>query len=159
MEIFSYQIRGNNFNQGQDLSTPVHQPVVNQPVDHHGPAPQTPRLCSKKQILKDMSQPMMPSVENMQNQGQKRASQMANLTDLLSKFVNANKLLPPWSSSNKLPKKLGDPGAFLIPMPDFTGITTCQTHLEHDLGASINLIALFLIMDKDLALPELTPIA
>ncbi|GJX82990.1 hypothetical protein Tco_0332471, partial [Tanacetum coccineum] len=38
---------------------------------------------------------------------------------------------------NKLPKKLGDPGRFLIPC-EFTGITTCNALA--DLGASINLM-------------------
>ncbi|GKF82148.1 hypothetical protein Tco_0243804 [Tanacetum coccineum] len=38
---------------------------------------------------------------------------------------------------NKLPKKLGDPGQFLIPC-EFSGINTCNALA--DLGASINLI-------------------
>ncbi|GKA98869.1 hypothetical protein Tco_0826806 [Tanacetum coccineum] len=54
---------------------------------------------------------------------------------------------------NKLPKKLGDPGRFLIPC-EFTGITTCNALA--DLGASIITIAIILY-GKDLALPELTP--
>ncbi|GJT52836.1 reverse transcriptase domain-containing protein [Tanacetum coccineum] len=54
---------------------------------------------------------------------------------------------------NKLPKKLGDPGRFLIPC-EFTGITTCNALA--DLGASINLMPYSVW--KDLALPELTPI-
>ncbi|GKG14254.1 hypothetical protein Tco_0353854 [Tanacetum coccineum] len=49
------QNRGNNFNQGQIYRPPVHH--VNQPVAHQGPAPQTYGVS--KQILKDMSQPMM----------------------------------------------------------------------------------------------------
>ncbi|GJR74510.1 reverse transcriptase domain-containing protein [Tanacetum coccineum] len=53
---------------------------------------------------------------------------------------------------NKLPKKLGDPGRFLIPC-EFTGITTCNALA--DLGASINLMPYSVW--KDLALPELTP--
>ncbi|GJW09746.1 hypothetical protein Tco_1575573 [Tanacetum coccineum] len=38
---------------------------------------------------------------------------------------------------NKLPKKLGDPGRFLIPC-EFSGINTCNALA--DLGASINLM-------------------
>ncbi|GJZ64282.1 reverse transcriptase domain-containing protein [Tanacetum coccineum] len=53
---------------------------------------------------------------------------------------------------NKLPKKLGDPGRFLIPC-EFTGITTCNALA--DLGASINLMPYSVW--KDLALPELKP--
>ncbi|GKA94524.1 reverse transcriptase domain-containing protein [Tanacetum coccineum] len=52
---------------------------------------------------------------------------------------------------NKLPKKLGDPGRFLIPC-EFSGINTCNALA--DLGASINLMPYFVW--KDLSLPELT---
>ncbi|GKA97260.1 reverse transcriptase domain-containing protein [Tanacetum coccineum] len=53
---------------------------------------------------------------------------------------------------NKLPKKLGDPGRFLIPC-EFSGINTCNALA--DLGASINLMPYSIW--KDLSLPELTP--
>ncbi|GJS77993.1 hypothetical protein Tco_0727874 [Tanacetum coccineum] len=53
---------------------------------------------------------------------------------------------------NKLPKKLGDPGRFLIPC-EFSGINTCNALA--DLGASINLMPYFVW--KDLSFPELTP--
>ncbi|GKF17013.1 reverse transcriptase domain-containing protein, partial [Tanacetum coccineum] len=51
----------------------------------------------------------------------------------------------------KLPKKLGDPGKFLIPC-DFPGMDECLALA--DLGASINLMPLFVW--KNLSLPELT---
>ncbi|GJY75855.1 reverse transcriptase domain-containing protein [Tanacetum coccineum] len=53
---------------------------------------------------------------------------------------------------NKLPKKLGDPGQFLIPC-EFSRINTCNALA--DLGASINLMPYSVW--KDLSLPELTP--
>ncbi|GJU21158.1 reverse transcriptase domain-containing protein [Tanacetum coccineum] len=53
---------------------------------------------------------------------------------------------------NKLPRKLGDPGRFLIPC-EFSGINTCNALA--DLGASINLMPYSVW--KDLSLPELTP--
>ncbi|GJW44968.1 reverse transcriptase domain-containing protein [Tanacetum coccineum] len=53
---------------------------------------------------------------------------------------------------NKLPKKLRDPGRFLIPC-EFSGINTCNALA--DLGASINLMPYSVW--KDLSLPELTP--
>nr|GEZ07660.1 reverse transcriptase domain-containing protein [Tanacetum cinerariifolium] len=53
---------------------------------------------------------------------------------------------------NKLPKKLRDPGKFLIPC-EFPGMDECLTLA--DLGASINLMPLS--MWKGLLLPELTP--
>nr|GEV27333.1 reverse transcriptase domain-containing protein [Tanacetum cinerariifolium] len=52
----------------------------------------------------------------------------------------------------KLPKKLGDPGKFLIPC-DFPGMDVC--HALADLSASINLMPLSIW--KKLSLPELTP--
>ncbi|GJW61379.1 reverse transcriptase domain-containing protein [Tanacetum coccineum] len=53
---------------------------------------------------------------------------------------------------NKLPKKLGDPGKFLIPC-DFPRMEECLALA--DLGASINLMPLSVW--KKLSLPELTP--
>ncbi|GJV96201.1 reverse transcriptase domain-containing protein [Tanacetum coccineum] len=52
----------------------------------------------------------------------------------------------------KLPKKLGDPGKFLIPC-NFPGMDVC--HALADLGASINLMPLSIW--KKLSLPDLTP--
>ncbi|GKF00756.1 reverse transcriptase domain-containing protein [Tanacetum coccineum] len=52
----------------------------------------------------------------------------------------------------KLPEKLGDPEKFLIPC-DFSRMDVC--HALADLGASINLMPLFIW--KKLSLPELTP--
>ncbi|GJV35841.1 reverse transcriptase domain-containing protein [Tanacetum coccineum] len=286
------QNRGNNFNQGQIYRPPVHQPVVNQPIAHQGPAPQTHGV-SKTDFERYVTA-NDAVLRNMQNQGQNLQSQMANLTDMLSKFVTANTasytsvlelfqvnncyqpkgrfkitlpevdvhsiqgpkavnhdvrdssiqilcpmlnpepnvapdvapipkasipfpsrrnderrkekandqnekfyeifrdlsfeisftdalmLMPKFASTlktlignkeklselartplnencsavilNKLPKKLGDPGRFLIPC-EFTGITTCNALA--DLGASINLMPYSVW--KDLALPELTP--
>nr|GEX55499.1 DNA-directed DNA polymerase [Tanacetum cinerariifolium] len=53
---------------------------------------------------------------------------------------------------NKFPKKLGDPGKFLIPC-EFIGMDECLALA--DLGASINLMPLFVW--KRLSLPKLTP--
>ncbi|GJR49381.1 reverse transcriptase domain-containing protein [Tanacetum coccineum] len=53
---------------------------------------------------------------------------------------------------NKLPKKLGDPGRFLIPC-EFSGINTCNALAN--LSASINLMPYSVW--KDLSLSELTP--
>nr|GEY57415.1 reverse transcriptase domain-containing protein [Tanacetum cinerariifolium] len=53
---------------------------------------------------------------------------------------------------NKLPKKLGDPGKFLIPC-EFPGMDECLALA--DLGASINLMPLSVW--KEFLLPELTP--
>nr|GFA49077.1 reverse transcriptase domain-containing protein [Tanacetum cinerariifolium] len=53
---------------------------------------------------------------------------------------------------NKLPKKLRDPGKFLIPY-EFPGMDECL--VLADLGASINLMPLSVL--KELSLPKLTP--
>nr|GEW64698.1 reverse transcriptase domain-containing protein [Tanacetum cinerariifolium] len=53
---------------------------------------------------------------------------------------------------NKLPRKLGDPGKFLIPR-EFPGMDECLALAN--LGASINLMPLFVW--EGLSLPELTP--
>nr|GEX55293.1 hypothetical protein [Tanacetum cinerariifolium] len=53
---------------------------------------------------------------------------------------------------NKLPRKLGDPGKFLIPC-EFPGMDECLALA--DLGASINLMPLFVW--EALSLPKLTP--
>ncbi|GJX17119.1 reverse transcriptase domain-containing protein [Tanacetum coccineum] len=53
---------------------------------------------------------------------------------------------------NKLPKKLGDPGRFLIPC-EFSGINACNALA--DLGSSINLMTYSIW--KNLSLSELTP--
>ncbi|GKA96007.1 hypothetical protein Tco_0818102, partial [Tanacetum coccineum] len=77
------QNRGNNFNQGQ-----IYRPPVNQPVAHQRPAPQTHGV-SKTDFERYVTA-NDAVLRNMQNQGQNLQSQMANLTDMLSKFVTAN---------------------------------------------------------------------
>nr|GEZ14646.1 reverse transcriptase domain-containing protein [Tanacetum cinerariifolium] len=79
-----------------------------------------------------------------------------------SLFTNKDKLLElPRTSLNehysavllkKFPKKLGDPGKFLIPC-DFPGMAECLA--QADLGASINLMPLY--MWNKLSLPDLSP--
>ncbi|GKC36733.1 reverse transcriptase domain-containing protein, partial [Tanacetum coccineum] len=70
-----------------------------------------------------------------------KLSEMAKLNETCSAVI-----------LNKLPKKLGDPGRFLIPC-EFSGINTCNALA--DLGASINLMPYSVW--KDLSLSELTP--
>ncbi|GJS58975.1 hypothetical protein Tco_0653759 [Tanacetum coccineum] len=82
------QNRGNNFNQGQIYRPPVNHPVTNQPAAHQGLAPQTHGV-SKTDFERYVTA-NDAVLRNMQNQGQNLQSQMANLTDMLSKFVTAN---------------------------------------------------------------------
>ncbi|GJY89409.1 reverse transcriptase domain-containing protein [Tanacetum coccineum] len=161
------QNRGNNFNQGQIYRPPVNQPVAHQPVAHQGPAPQTHASTSGSGTLPGNT------VTNPKEDLKDLSSFEISFTDalmLMPKFASTLKTLignkeklselarTPLNENcsavilNKLPKKLGDPGRFLIPC-EFTGITTCNALA--DLGASINLMPYSVW--KDLALPELTP--
>nr|GEW52864.1 reverse transcriptase domain-containing protein [Tanacetum cinerariifolium] len=63
----------------------------------------------------------------------------------------ANQMRPPAIILKKLPKKLGDPGKFLIPC----GFSELKCKAIADLGASINLMPLFVW--KKLGLPDLIP--
>ncbi|GJR21052.1 reverse transcriptase domain-containing protein [Tanacetum coccineum] len=104
------QNRGNNFNQGQ-----IYRPPVNQPVAHQGPAPQTHGV-SKTDFERYVTA-NDAVLRNMQNQGQNLQSQMANLTDMLSKFVTANTAST--SGSGTLPGN-----TITNPKEDLKGITT-----------------------------------
>ncbi|GJY17088.1 reverse transcriptase domain-containing protein [Tanacetum coccineum] len=104
------QNRGNNFNQGQ-----IYRPPVNQPVAHQGPAPQTHGV-SKTDFERYVTA-NDAVLRNMQNQGQNLQSQMANLTDMLSKFVTANTAST--SGSGTLPGN-----TVTNPKEDLKGITT-----------------------------------
>nr|GFA69111.1 reverse transcriptase domain-containing protein [Tanacetum cinerariifolium] len=165
--------------------------------------------------IQSQGQSTQNQCQNIQNQYQTVQNQLANLTDMMSKFMSSNMdsssgsgtlpgntvtnpkedlkdmsfeisftdaliLMTKFASTlkafignkeklsemartpmnehcsvvilNKLPKKLRDPGKFLIPC-EFPGMDECLTLA--DLGASINLMPLFVW--KELALPELTP--
>ncbi|GKB20159.1 hypothetical protein Tco_0854082, partial [Tanacetum coccineum] len=104
------QNRGNNFNQGQ-----IYRPPINQPVAHQGPAPQTHGV-SKTDFERYVTA-NDAVLRNMQNQGQNLQSQMANLTDMLSKFVTANTAST--SGSGTLPGN-----TVTNPKEDLKGITT-----------------------------------
>ncbi|GJW31963.1 reverse transcriptase domain-containing protein, partial [Tanacetum coccineum] len=107
------QNRGNNFNQGQ-----IYRPPVNQLVAHQGPAPQTHGV-SKTDFERYVTA-NDAVLRNMQNQGQNLQSQMANLTDMLSKFVTANTAST--SGSGTLPGN-----TVTNPKEDLKGITTGST--------------------------------
>nr|GFA91266.1 reverse transcriptase domain-containing protein [Tanacetum cinerariifolium] len=173
-------------------------------------------IQSQGQSTQNQCQNMQNQCQNIQNQYQMMQNQLANLTDMITKFMSSNMAsssgsgtLPSNTVTNpkedlkgittrsgvayngptiptpskvvkqafignkeklsemartpmnehcstvilkKLPKKLGDPGKFLIPC-EFLGIDECLALA--DLSASINLMPLS--MWKELSLPELTP--
>ncbi|GKA30624.1 reverse transcriptase domain-containing protein [Tanacetum coccineum] len=77
------QNRGNNFNQSQ-----IYRPQVNQPPAYQAPVPQTHGVS--KTDFDNYVKANDAVLRNMQNQGQTLQNQMANLTDMLSKFVTSN---------------------------------------------------------------------
>ncbi|GJZ17491.1 reverse transcriptase domain-containing protein, partial [Tanacetum coccineum] len=104
----SNQNRGNNFYQGQVYQPPTSQPPVYQAQPYQAPAPQVQGVS--KTDFENYVKANDAVLRNMQNQGQGLQNQIANLTDMLSKFVNANTA----SSS----------GTVTNPKEDLKGITT-----------------------------------
>ncbi|GJR65688.1 reverse transcriptase domain-containing protein [Tanacetum coccineum] len=104
------QNRGNNFNQSQ-----VYRPQVNQPPAYQAPIPQTHSVS--KTDFDNYVKANDAVLRNMQNQGQTLQNQMANLTDMLSKFVTSNTAST--SGSGTLPGN-----TITNPKEDLKGITT-----------------------------------
>ncbi|GJT00536.1 reverse transcriptase domain-containing protein [Tanacetum coccineum] len=104
------QNRGNNFNQSQ-----IYRPPVNQPPAYQDPVPQTHGVS--KTDFDNYVKANDAVLRNMQNQGQTLQNQMANLTDMLSKFVTSNTAST--SGSGTLPGN-----TITNPKEDLKGITT-----------------------------------
>ncbi|GKB24086.1 reverse transcriptase domain-containing protein [Tanacetum coccineum] len=104
------QNRGNNFNQSQ-----IYRPQVNQPPAYQAPVPQTHGVS--KTDFDNYVKANDAVLRNMQNQGQTLQNQMANLTDMLSKFVTSNTAST--SGSGTLPGN-----TVTNPKEDLKGITT-----------------------------------
>ncbi|GJT76245.1 reverse transcriptase domain-containing protein [Tanacetum coccineum] len=102
------QNRGNNFNQGQ-----VYQPQINQPPTFQAPpyqAPVPPAPGVSKPDFDNYVKANDAVMQNMQNQ-------MANITDLITKFVNSNTAST--SGSGSLPSN-----TIANPKGDVKAITT-----------------------------------
>ncbi|GJV14800.1 hypothetical protein Tco_1360123 [Tanacetum coccineum] len=82
------QNRENNFYQGQVYQPPIRQPPVYQAQPYQAPAQQMQGVS--KTDFENYVKANDVVLRNMQNQGQGLQNQMTNLTDMLSKFVNAN---------------------------------------------------------------------
>ncbi|GJV63748.1 reverse transcriptase domain-containing protein [Tanacetum coccineum] len=77
------QNRGNIYNQG-----PIYQPPAYQAPAYQAPAPQTQGVSKDDfQIYIKANDAVM---KNMQDQNQNMQNQMSNLTDMVTKFMNAN---------------------------------------------------------------------
>nr|GFA13978.1 hypothetical protein [Tanacetum cinerariifolium] len=80
--------QGGNFNQGQ-----LHRPQVNQPPAYQAPAYQAPIPQTKSMSQTNFESYIKANdavLRNMQNQCQGLQTQIANLTDMLPKFVSSN---------------------------------------------------------------------
>ncbi|GKA50836.1 hypothetical protein Tco_0743909, partial [Tanacetum coccineum] len=75
------QNRGNNFNQGQVYQPQINQPPTFQAPPYHAPVPPAPGVS--KPDFDNYVKANDAVMQNMQNQ-------MANITDLITKFVNSN---------------------------------------------------------------------
>ncbi|GJV48205.1 reverse transcriptase domain-containing protein [Tanacetum coccineum] len=99
------QNRGNNFNQGQ-----VYQPQINQPPTFQAPPYQNPAPSVSKPDFDNYVKANDAVMQNMQNQ-------MANITDLITKFMNSNTAST--SGSGSLPSN-----TIANPKGDVKAITT-----------------------------------
>nr|GEX51081.1 hypothetical protein [Tanacetum cinerariifolium] len=101
---------GGNFNQDQ-----LHRPQVNQAPAYQAPIPQTQSVS--KTDFESYVKANDAVLRNMQNQGQSLQIQMANLTDMLSKFVSY--ITASSSGSGTLSSNI-----ITNPKEDLKGITT-----------------------------------
>nr|GFB59104.1 reverse transcriptase domain-containing protein [Tanacetum cinerariifolium] len=96
-------------------STPAPVKAVNPPLAYQAPIPQTQSVS--KTDFESYVKANNAVLRNMQNQGQNLQIQMANLTDMLSKFMSSNTTSS--SGSRTLPSN-----TITNPKEDLKGITT-----------------------------------
>ncbi|GJR04870.1 reverse transcriptase domain-containing protein [Tanacetum coccineum] len=104
------QNRGNNFNQGQVYQPQINQPPTFQAPPYQAPAPAPPAPGVSKSDFDNYVKANDAVMQNMQNQ-------MANITDLITKFVNSNTAST--SGSGSLPSN-----TIANPKGDVKAITT-----------------------------------
>nr|GFA69084.1 reverse transcriptase domain-containing protein [Tanacetum cinerariifolium] len=107
--------RGNNFQQGSVYQPPVFQSPAYQAPAYQAPAPQTHGVS--KEDFSAYVKANDAVMRNMQTQGQNMQNQLTNLTDLMTKFVNANTAST--SNSGTLPSNM-----ISNPISDLKAITT-----------------------------------
>ncbi|GJW47471.1 reverse transcriptase domain-containing protein [Tanacetum coccineum] len=104
------QNRGNNFNQGQVYQPQINQPPTFQAPPYQAPAPAHPTPGVSKSDFDHYVKANDAVMQNMQNQ-------MANITDLITKFMNSNTAST--SGSGSLPSN-----TIANPKGDVKAITT-----------------------------------
>nr|GFA46169.1 reverse transcriptase domain-containing protein [Tanacetum cinerariifolium] len=149
--------RGNNFNQNRGGSGTLPSNTIANPKEElkgittrSGIAYQGPTNYTPSKVVKQGTEVTKDQVQNPISQSttplQPLVSQSKTPTLIFEPVVAPAVIL------NKLPRKLGDPGKFLIPC-EFPRIDECLALA--DLGASINLMPLSVW--EALLLPKLTP--
>nr|GEU97656.1 reverse transcriptase domain-containing protein [Tanacetum cinerariifolium] len=114
------QNRGGNFNQSNFNQGQLHRPQVNQPLAYQAPAYQAPVPQTQSVSQTDFERYVKANdavLRNIQSQGQSTQNQLANLTDMMSKFMNSNTASS--SGSDTLPGN-----TITNPKEDLKGITT-----------------------------------
>ncbi|GKA03375.1 hypothetical protein Tco_0676156, partial [Tanacetum coccineum] len=106
------QNRGGNFNQSNFSQNQLHRPQVNQSPAYQAPVPQTHSVTKN-----DFDNYVKANDQSMQIETNKLNNQMANLTDMLAKFVTANT-----ASTSGLGTLPGN--TVTNPREDLKGITT-----------------------------------
>ncbi|GJS97428.1 hypothetical protein Tco_0804396 [Tanacetum coccineum] len=109
------QNRGNTYNQGQIYRPTINQPPVHQAQPYQAPVPQTQGVT--KNDFESYVKANDAVMRNMQDQNQNLQNQITKLTDMLSKFMNANTAST--SGSGTLPSN-----TITNPKVDLKGITT-----------------------------------
>nr|GFA80276.1 hypothetical protein [Tanacetum cinerariifolium] len=123
------QNQGGNFNQSTFNQSQLHRPQVNQAPAYQAPLPQTQSVSqtdferyvkANDAVLRNIQsqgQSMQSQCQNIQNQYQTVQNQLANLTDMMSKFMSSN-----MASSSGLGTLPGN--TFTNPKEDLKGIST-----------------------------------
>nr|GFA97260.1 reverse transcriptase domain-containing protein [Tanacetum cinerariifolium] len=123
------QNRGGNFNQSTFNQSQLHRPQVNQAPAYHAPIPQTPNVSQTDferyvkandvvlRNIQSQGQSTQNQCQNIQNQYQTVQNQLANLTDMMSKFMSSN--MASSLGSGTLPGN-----TVTNPKEDLKGITT-----------------------------------
>nr|GEY35255.1 hypothetical protein [Tanacetum cinerariifolium] len=123
------QNRGGNFNQSNFNQSQLHRSQVNQAPAYQTPIPQTQSVSqtdferyvkANDAVLRNIQsqgQSTQNQCQNIQNQYQTVQNQLANLTDIMSKFMNSN--MASSSGSGTLPGN-----RVTNPKEDLNGITT-----------------------------------
>nr|GFA66581.1 reverse transcriptase domain-containing protein [Tanacetum cinerariifolium] len=123
------QNRWGNFNQSNFNQSQLHRPQVNQALAYQSPIPQTQSVSqtdferyvkANDAVLRNIQsqgQSMQNQCQNIQNQYQTVQNQLANLTDMMSKFMSSN--MASSSGSGTLPGN-----TVTNPKEDLKGITT-----------------------------------